>query len=800
MIWPSIKVGYRHIVSSRKYAILNISGLTLGLTLTIMMVMLVHYELSFDNFHPNREKILKVLTHDLKSGEIKSNTPMPLSLTLINDFAEVKYAAGIYKVLHENAEVEYNNLTYSGFTGASVETSFFSIFNYPMLLGNKESALDGPYDIAVSRSFSEKIFGTENPVGKIVSFHNLPFTIRGMYADVPDNSEVKFDVLFSDKIRTIVWEKFPVAWWSGGMHTYVILQDGLAASQFDERLKEIPEKYFPDYLKGRETYLTTPFKGIHFNTNISGGLTPAVSPMYLFILSCIALVTLLIACINFINISTCQTAKRNRDTGIRKIVGAGRNQIIAMHLWNSLISTVLSAIIAIAICYLIIPFLENIIQRPIGNYLFHQTVLGIILLTVLMVSLVTGLLPGLYFSKISAIRALQFNAKKGAFGGMARNAFVVAQLAISILLIIGQFAIFRQISFMRHADLGFNNENLLAVHVNHIEEKNYNKKYRLANVYKDQLEMHGAQFGFGSGVITENIPGFYYQNSFTLAPVGGKIDEYLVTSTAVDENFLSVYEIDMADGRFFSGTIESDKEAFIINQTLMRQIGWDNIEGRYMRYHHEGKDFPVIGVIKDIHATSLKEAVGPMVFRYGQHNNSPGFVTFRLTPGLEKDAITFMEKTWNGMFPETPFISFDVKERYFQNYTEEARLSKIVGSFTLLAIILSMLGLIGLITFFAEQRTKEIGIRKVNGARISEVLIMLNKDFIKWVAIAFVIATPIAWYAMHKWLQNFAYKTELSWWIFALAGMMALGIALLTVSFQSWKAARRNPVESLRCE
>jgi len=800
MIWQSIKVGFRHISSSRKYALLNISGLTLGLTLTIMMVMLVHYEWAFDNFHPNRDEILKVLTHDLKSGELQSHTPLPLSQTLINDFAEVKYAAGIYKLLNEEVEIEYSSLSYSGFTGASVETDFFSIFNYHLLLGNKESALNGPADIAVSRSFSEKLFGTENPVGKIVTIDNQPFTVRAMYADLPDNSEVKFDILFSDKIREIVWEQFPVAWWSGGMHTYVILNEGISVEQFNESLKEIPEKYFPDYLKGRETFLTTPFKGLHFKTDISGGLTPAVSPMYLFILSCIALVTLLIACVNFINISTCQTAKRNKDTGIRKIVGANRNQIIALHLWNSLISSTISVILAIAICYLLTPFLESITQRPIGNYLFHQTVLAIILLSVLMVSLITGLLPGLYFSKTSAISTLNFKAKNGAFGGITRNAFIVAQLTITILLIIGQFAIFKQISFMRHADLGFNNENLLAIHLSQIEEDNYQERYRLANVYKDNLENHGAQFGFSNGVITENIPGFYYQNSFTLTPRDSKIDECLVTSTAVDENFLSVYEIDMAEGRYFSGTIESDKQAFIINQTLMRQIGWENIEGKYMRYRHEGKDFPVIGVIKDIHATSLKEAVGPMVYRYGQHNNSPGFVTFRLTAGRQKDAIAFMEKTWNSMFPNTPFISFDVKEKYFQNYTEEARLSKIVGSFTLLAITLSMLGLIGLITFFAEQRTKEIGIRKVNGARISEVMIMLNKDFLKWVAIAFVIATPIAYFAMNEWLQNFAYKTELSWWIFALAGLMALGIALLTVSWQSWRAARRNPVEALRYE
>ena len=800
MHWQNFKIAFRNLKNQGKYTVLNISGLTLGLLLTIMMVMLLHYELSFNGFHQNKDKIYKICSQDLKSGELHSYTPFPLPMTLKNDFPEIKHAVGIWKMLHKSHEVTYKELPYSGFTGASVEPDIFSIFDFSLILGEKENVLDAANKIVISNSLSKKIFGSENPVGKTLSLQNYKFVISGVFKDLPENTELNFDVLFSDRIREEIISNYKNAWWHGGIHTYVILHNETSIKQFGNHLKKIPERYFPDFLKGRSTFFAEPFKSIHFNNSIKGGLVPAVSPMYLIILSSIALITLMIACINFINLTTCQATKRNKNTGIRKIAGAGKRQIVLMHLWYSLLSAITAALLAIPLSYLLLPYFENLIRRPVSDHLLHPVAFGVIILIVLLVALLTGLIPGIFYSKISAIKALQFRINKGAIGGRIRNSFIIAQFTITILLIIAQFFILKQISFMRHADLGFNNDNLVAIHINHIDEDKYSRKYELAERYKRELEKYGAQFGFGKGVITENIPGFYYQNSFTVNPVDGKIQECLVTSTAIDENFLEVYEIPLIEGRFFSREIQSDREAIIINETLMKKIGWKSIEGKYLRFQHDRKEMPVVGVIEDIHTTTLKERIGPMVYRFGQHNNSPGFLTFRIYPDNSKEAISFMHESWEKMFPDAPFMHFFVKEKYFQNYAEEERLSKIVGSFALLAIILSSLGLLGLIGFFTDQRIKEIGIRKVNGARIREILAMLNAVFLKWVIFAFIIACPIAWYAMTKWLQNFAYKTEISWWIFALAGVIALGIALLTVSWQSWRAARRNPVEALRYE
>jgi putative ABC transport system permease protein len=398
--------------------------------------------------------------------------------------------------------------------------------------------------------------------------------------------------------------------------------------------------------------------------------------------------------------------------------------------------------------------------------------------------------PGLIFAKVKPVQAL----KKGVFRlknpAILRGGFIIFQFGLTIALIISQLFIYKQIVEMKNADLGFDNNNLTAIRVNSIEA-NYQEKYRNAKLYKAELEKYGAEFGISRGTISENVPGHYFQNSFVVNPIDAVIDECVVKSTAVDEDYLKVYKIQMAEGRFFSEDFNTDSHAFIINETAMR---------KFIKLEHGGNPQPVVGVMKDIVISTLKNPNAPMIFRYGQHNNFPGYLTFRINPEMREPAIKFMEKTWANMFPVAPFDYLDVKETYYKNYESEKVLAQIITIFSLFALALSMLGLLGMISFTSEMRTKEIGIRKVNGARISEILTMLNRDFIKWVAIAFVIATPIAYYAMTKWLENFAYKTELSWWIFALAGLLALGIALLTVSWQSWKAATRNPVEALRYE
>ena len=414
-------------------------------------------------------------------------------------------------------------------------------------------------------------------------------------------------------------------------------------------------------------------------------------------------------------------------------------------------------------------------------------------------AIISGLIPGISFSKVIPARIIKSKNSFIRINKGVHNGLLVFQFSLTIALIIVQFFIVRQITFMKSADLGYNNDNLLAVSLGNVQ-MNRADKFNKTKVYNGELEKQGASYGLSTGSITEDIPGYYFENSFTVNPVDASIDECLVISTAVDQNFTNVFGVDVVAGRFFSDQYGTDNEAFIINETAMKQFGWKNIDGKFLKLSFEDSKYPVIGVMKDIHPTTLKEPIPPMIYRYGLQNNFPAYITFRILPQYEIQTIALMKKNWETIFPDTPFIYLNVKETYFKNYIEEQRLSKIIGIFALLAVSLSLLGLFGLITFYSERRIKEIGIRKINGARISEILTMLNKDFLKWIAIAFLIACPFAWFAVHKWLENFAYKTSTELVDICSGRNYCFGYSILTVSWQSWRAATRNPVEALRYE
>jgi putative ABC transport system permease protein len=799
MIPYPVKIVFRYFMRARSFAIINVTSLVIGITLFALISLLLNYEFSFDGFHPNKDKILQVCEHDLKSGERLAYSGLPLSLTLKNDFPEVKYVTGIWKMMDKESKIKYQNIEYSGFTGASVEPDIFHIFDYRLILGDMHSVLKAPDNIAVSKSLSLKIFGKENPIGKTISMEQFSFTISHVFNDLPTNSAVKFDILFSDKIREKFISDFRMAWWNNGMITYVILQDKSPVEDFNRNLATIPARYYPDFLKGRSTYFTIPFTKAHFNTAVLNYVHPATSYTYLFLLGSIAFIILLIACVNYVNLTLARAFKLNMDAGIRRIVGAGSKQIILIQVLYALLNIFIALIISVPITSLCLPFFEQLAERPLSGQIFNMGVWLLTLCASLLVAIISGFIPGKIFSKVSLVKTVK---SKGTFIKTyreAHNGLLIFQFSLTIALIISQLFIIKQISFMKNADLGFDNNNLLSVYVNNIDA-GYEERYAKSILYKEKLEMAGLQDGLSLGTITENIPGYYYQNSFTVKPVDADVDECLVTSTAVDGNFSKVFQVDVIKGRFFSDEYGTDRQAYIINESAMKKFGWKSIEGKFLKLSHEDGIFPVIGVLKDIHITTLKQPIAPMIYRFGQYNNFPAFLTFRIAPGDAGKAIARMKKEWATLFPGTPFEYLDVKETYYKNYEEEQRLSQIVGIFAVLAIVLSLFGLLGLIIFYSESRTKEIGIRKVNGARIIQVMVLLNVEFIKWVAIAFIIACPIGWYAMHSWLRNFAYKTDLSWWVFAAAGLTALSVAILTVSVQSYRAATRNLVEALRYE
>ena len=793
----SLKIALRYFKAADRYSILNILGLTVGISLFVLMVMLLHYELSFDAFHPNKKNILQVCEHDLKSGEYQAYSAMPLPLTLKNDFPEVKYVTGVWGILREKDKIKYQDVEYSGFTGASTEPDIFNIFNYKLILGDIHTVLLDPDKIAISKSMSSKIFGNENPIGKVLTFYNFPLTISHVFNDIPQNSAVHFDLLISDKIREKINPDYKVAWWNGGMTTYAILQKGSSEKDFNKHLQEIPARYYPDFLKGRSTYFTAPFYKSHFNTSLIG--QPAVSYTYIILLGCISFIILLIACVNYINLTLARAFKMNIDAGIRRISGASAGHIISLQIWLSLLTVMVAFLLAIPLSSFCLPYFEKLAERPLAGQENNIQVWIFTVAILLIVAVISGVIPGFTFSKVVPVKIIKSKNSFVRINKSIHNGLLIFQFSLTIALIIVQFFIVRQITYMKNADLGYNNDNLLAIELRNARMDRLDR-FNKAKIYNTELEKQGANLGLSTGSITEDIPGFYFENTFTVNPVDAAIDECLIISTTVDENFTKVFGVDVVAGRFFSDKYSTDNHAFIINETAMKQMGWKNIDGKFLKLSFEDSKYPVVGVMKDIHPTTLKEPIPPMIYRFGLQNNFPAFLTFRILPQYESQIIALMKKNWETIFPGSPFSYLNVRETYFKNYAEEQRLSKIIGIFSLLAILLSLLGLFGLIAFYFERRIKEIGIRKINGANVSEILAMLNKDFLIWIAIAFVIACPVAWYAVYKWLESFAFKTDISWWIFVMAGVIVSAIALLTISWQSWRAATKNPVEALRYE
>ncbi len=795
MIQYYLKSAIQSLRGSLKFTILNIISFSLGLALVSMMVMLITYELSFDNCHPNRDSILQVIQHDLKAGEYSTVCPLPLPATILEEFPEVLYATGISRLINPETVLDWDDQTFSGFTGASVDNDFIQIFGYELLTGNPEKLANAPDRILVSERLAKTVFGDANPLGQTISISDHPFIISGIFKDKPQNTSVRFDMLFSEEARSFIRPDYNKAWWHGGMQVYVMLQPGTGVESFEDHLRTIPDRHYPDFLKGRSTFTTRPFKGSHFDMSVHDYYTTPVSKSYLIILASITLVTLLIACVNYINLYTSQYTRRSMDTGIRQILGARSVHVIRMHLCSAFILIVFAFGISIVVLKLAMPVVESITQRPVSQQISSPLVWVILGITILITGIITGYLPGKSFVHAEPIQLVQNKGIMGAHPTYARNMMIVFQFTLSIALIIVQLFIFRQVHFMKNAELGFDNNNLLSIELN----SNRNTIPDI-NFFKEQVESQMARFGFSRGSITENIPGYYYQNSFTVIAEGAVRDELLVIATSVDEYFLKVFGIEMVEGRFFSPEFRTDNMNFIINETAMKSIGWENTDGKFLKLQYEGKSYPVVGVIKDIHTTTLKEPIKPMIYRFGAHNNYPGFLTFRLSPGKWTETIEFMESEWQKVFRDTPFLYFDVREKYFENYREEKRFSRIIGSFTIIAILLSLLGLLGLVSFLSEQRQKEIGIRKVNGANIREILFMINRHFLKWIGIAFLVAVPIASIAAREWLKGFAFKTGLSPLVFLTAAFLVLFISFVTVSWQSWKAASLNPSESLRYE
>jgi putative ABC transport system permease protein len=799
-----LKIALRNLWKSKVYSLVNITGLALGITCCTAIGLYVLDEFQYDRFHTNYDRIYRVVERQKQPGGIfnVAVTPGPLAPTLSKDFPEIQQTT---RVGRWSGALSQNQKTVEAQDMLIVDPSFFNLFDFPLVAGNAQKALVSPNDVVISETMAERLFGANwgrlGVIGKPLSFNNeQTFTLVGVARNPPVRSHIQFDVLLPYKWleKTDEWSQ---KWNSNNYHTYILLKSSRAnapinVAAFATKLSGQLKRYNGEndavlYLQPlSDIYLKSKFD---FATD--WGTRNDI--LYVRIFLTVGLIVLLIALVNFINLATARASQRAREVGVRKTVGANRSGLIGQFLGESLLMTSLAVLVSLLLLQTLLPLFNDlsgkVLSIPTGEPLFW---LALFVLTGV-VGLLSGLYPAFFLSSFrpaqvlkGTVNSLGLSVKSGR---TFRQSLVVGQFALAVVLVIGSVVIYRQLAFMQHRKLGFDQSQLLYVRM---KGDLRNNALRLK---RDVLQLPGvADASATTGALVDMI------NSSSIEWEGQQPnDQFLITNMNIDADFMKTTAMQLAAGRNFSWKIRSDTSstmgAFMINETAAKRMGWTPAQAIGKRVKFWGPSGVIVGVLKDFHFRPLRDAIEPFIFRFRPDN--PYFnLLIKTTPGLVPRTIADISSLYKKYEPNSLISYGFVDQELDAQYRAEQRTGRIILYFSILAIFVSCLGLFGLVTFTAEQRTKEIGIRKVLGASVGSIVTLLSKDFIRLVLIALVIASPLAWYAMNRWLQDFAYKIGIEWWVFALAGLLAVGIALLTVSFQSVKAALMNPVKSLRSE
>lgn len=793
-----LRINIRNLFTIRKFAFVNIIGLSIGLTISLLILLYVRYETSFENFNPNAKNIYRIVTMNFQDGSTGASTPLALSDVLKRDYPEIDKVIGLMRTY---GDLIVNDERFENLNGAVVENDFFEMFNIPLKSGNPYGISQSPFEAVVTTTMVNRMFGNADPIGKTFEYENFTFTITGIINPIPSNSIFDFDYFLSDGFRYKYFTDLSERWYHFGLFTFVTFKGDLAPEGFENKLTGIEGRYYPDFMKNRHKYFVTEFTGSHLNPLLKGDLKAAVSPRYLWLLSAIALGVLIIACLNFMNITIADAAKRNIETGIKKVNGASDVALIREFFTESALIVFVSLIISIYGVYLLLPSFNKLIEKVITFRLSDPLLIAGVIGFGILTAVLSGLYPSIVLSRPSPLRVLLYNREGGKNKLTFQKSFIVLQYFITIILGTTLIFILKQISFMQEHDTGFDRENLVAVPVNYLGN-NGDERLKNSEIFIQSLETFQSQYGYGKASLTEFVPGFGFRNLFKIYPEGNQFqDGFELLSCDVDENFMDVFGLHIIQGRFFSKDYSTDNnEAIIINESALKKLGWNSIEGKNVGLIFKDNRKEVVGVINDINIESLQNPIGPMLYQFGRHHNYPGYITLRLDPDRINESIEFISQQWRSLFPGIPFSFESIEEKYRAAYGEEKKLAKITAIFSFLALLLSLLGIFALSSLESDKRIKEIGIRKINGAKVAEVVSLLNFDIVKWIFLSFLIALPAAFIIVSKWLQTFAYRTDMDWWIFVFAGILITVIALATFSWQSWRAARRNPVEALRYE
>jgi len=786
------KTAWRSLWRNKLFSGLNIFGLATGMACSILIFLWVQDELSFDKFDHNASNIFRIT--DKTSDQEYAVVPPSLAYAIQTQIPAIKNATRVVSVQKMitvgTNKFDEKNIYYA-------DSNFLQIFNYPLLSGNVATALSSPNSVVLTEKTAKKYFGSADAAtGKTIYIDNdikgSNLLVTGILKNIPSNSHLQPDMLIPmaqyDKANNSIhgWTNFDV-------YVYFQLKDAVAptASNLSNIIKQVNEIYKQNNREFPASFTAQALTDIHLHSHYLADVPGHGSYEYVKIFALAAIFIIIIACINFMNLATAVSGQRAKEVGLRKTVGALRPQLIAQFISESLLLSFISLLLAILIVYLMLPLFNQLASKSISFNPFDAN----IFISLISVAVVTGLLSGSYpaffLSSFNPVKALKGSKILRSNKSFLRNGLVVFQFSISVVLIVTTLVIYKQLQFIQNRDIGFNKENLLYMKMPEVGDLMNNKDAMRATL--------GEYPDITNYTFTDQLP-TNLGNSSQLTWHGmNPGTQVMANRLRVDENFVKTFGMQMAAGRFFSKDFGDNGTGYVVNETALKAMGLNtkNAIGKIISISLEDKEAPIIGVVKDFNFKPVQEPIEPLVMKT---NFGGGYVVMRTTPASIRKVIGTLQKSFHNVYGDYPFSYGFVSDDLSKLYITEQRMEKLFNVFSILSIVISCLGLFGLATFAAQQRIKEIGIRKVLGASEAGIATLLSKDFIQLVLISFVIAFPVAWWAMNKWLQSFAYRINISWWVFAVAGLAALLIALLTVSFQAIKAAIANPVKSLRTE
>jgi ABC-type antimicrobial peptide transport system permease subunit len=789
MIKNYLLTAIRNLKKNKVFSFINILGLALGMACSLLIMLWVNDERNMDKFNKNTKQLYSVYEKQFYDNKIEAfhGTPGVMADEMKRVLPEVIYASGFaWKDQHTFQSGEKIIKEWGNHAGMD----FFKMFSYKLIQGNANTALNTPACIAISRKMANDFFGNpQSAIGKSIRYENRKdFQITAVFDDLPENSSEKFDYLINWH-AFLEEESWAKDWGNNGPRTYLMLRSGTDPLAFDKKIVRFLDNYNKDQGPGFRIQLGIQrFDDMYLHSNFTNGKLEGGRIEYVKLFSIVAIFILLIACINFMNLTTARSVKRSKEIGVRKVVGAFRSSLIRQFIGEAVLLAFFSVVIALSLVILLLPAFNTLTHKqisfPASDGFFWLSIIGLTLIT----GIISGSYPALFLSSFNPVVVLKTAVKLGSGATWFRKGLVVFQFVLSIVLIIGTIVVTKQIDFTQSKNLGYDRENLIYIPL----EGDLTKQYKL---FKEQAM---------------NLAGIKYVSRISQAPTAIENGTYgvdwdgkdentkpMFTQAAIGYDFIKTMNITALNGRDFSKDFATDSAGYIVNEQALKKIGYKEPIGKRLTFW--GKKGIIVGVVKDFHFNSLRIPVNSLILRLGE-NDDFGHVLIKTQPGKTKQALASLEKLCHQLNPKFPFTYQFSDEEYQKLYTSEIMVGKLANCFAFLAIFISCLGLLGLAMFTAQQRTKEIGIRKVLGAGIASVFGLLSKEFLFLVLIALVIASPIAWYMMNNWLQDFAYRTQMSWWIFIMAGVAAIVIALVTISFQAIKAAVANPVKSLRTE